>query len=328
MWADWTAQAKPRDGAWQRFLGLAAVSPLCAKDDLPEKDCAEAAARLGCASALLASPRAARTAVRIATSLVTPGKEPQRLVPSVLPLLRIGFKGSVRLTGTRGDLLALLSSLRFAQCARSMTNASQLSEARRILTASLAADFDVSPLLPELRRIAEGPAAGLRRGKALMRKLDTGIAEAKTSGSAAVLTELIEALADKLPYSDLARLVSFSGLLLGEDEQVDAKAAAARARGDLFFLDTDGEVPLESLLAGGSAAAHEAQAQLRKRTLGELEGVEELRTDVAADVLPAMAEEEEEQEEEKAEAAEVVALADDSSQSARKRFRRRQKSAA
>ncbi|CAK9055309.1 unnamed protein product [Durusdinium trenchii] len=264
--------------AWRRFLGLCVAAPLRLTQDSPDPDeTMKVVERLACTAAVLATAPAARTAVRIATASASLTSVSQShlacLVPALLPLLRIGFlKGSC--DSTRGDLLALLGGLRVLRLTRSKTP--QFSEMRQILTAALLRDFDATPLVPELRRLVEDHKGSLRRGKALLKKLKA--AEAKTS-SAAVTVELVEALAEVLQPSELARLVSFSGLPCGEDEEVDAKAAAARARGDLFFEDTAGDVPLESLLAGGSESAHQAQAQVRKRTLGELEGVEALRVD-------------------------------------------------
>eukprot|EP00913_Durusdinium_trenchii_P030321 g28405.t1 len=234
--------------AWRRFLGLCVAAPLRLTQDAPTMKVVE---RLACTAAVLATAPAARTAVRIATASASLTSVSQShlacLVPALLPLLRIGFlKGSC--DSTRGDLLALLGGLRVLRLTRSKTP--QFSEMRQILTAALLRDFDATPL---------DHKGSLRRGKALLKKLKA--AEAKTS-SAAVTVELVEALAEVLQPSELARLVSFSGLPCGEDEEVDAKAAAARARGDLFFEDTAGDVPLESLLAGGSESAHQAQAQV------------------------------------------------------------------
>ena len=128
-------------------------------------------------------------------------------------------------------------------------------------------------MLPELRRMAEAQARQLKRGKAMLKKLQR--AEAKASATAAAV-ELIE-MVKGLQSSELSRLVGFAGLPVGDDEQVDAKAAAARARGDLFFEDTSGDAPLENLLTGGSSTAEEAMLQVQKRKLGNLDGVEQLR---------------------------------------------------
>lgn len=146
-------------------------------------------------------------------------------------------------------------------------------EVRQILVTALGRDYDVSPMLPELRRMAEAQARQLKRGKAMLKKLQR--AEAKASATAAAV-ELIE-MVKGLQSSELSRLVGFAGLPVGDDEQVDAKAAAARARGDLFFEDTSGDAPLENLLSGGSSTAEEAMLQVQKRKLGNLDGVEQLR---------------------------------------------------
>eukprot|EP00435_Cladocopium_sp_Y103_P042155 s1236_g11.t1 len=105
--------------------------------------------------------------------------------------------------------------------------------------------------------------------------------EVEIRGLEAATAAIIEATAKELQHSELARLVGFSGLPIGDDEQIDAKAASARARGDLFFEDTAPDA-LESLLVGGSSAAHEAMAQVQKRKLGNLEGVENICVDDAS----------------------------------------------
>ena len=85
--------------AWRRFLGLAAAAASLL--EAPEA-CAELLGRLACTAALLAEPRAARTAVRLATAGAWQAEAP-RLAPVLAPLLRSGFlrKGA----STRGDLL-------------------------------------------------------------------------------------------------------------------------------------------------------------------------------------------------------------------------------
>lgn len=219
----------------------------------------------------------------------------------------------------------------------------QFSEARECLTAALSRRFDATPMLPELRRITEELASLPKSGRSLLKRVDVCIAERRASASAAVLLECVQSLADSLQPLHLQRLAGFSGLPVGEEEHTDVPAAAARARGDLFFEDTAGDVPLESLLAGGSAAALEAAAHAKKRTLGVLEGVEDLKgADVDEDAdeeapavdmdpeLPAFDEEAEASPEgpKSSEAASPVEDARDAVRSGSKRLRRRSKGAA
>ncbi|CAE7248552.1 unnamed protein product, partial [Symbiodinium sp. CCMP2456] len=131
------------------------------------------------------------------------------------------------------------------------------SEARESIAAALSRGFDATPMLPELRRITEDLGSLPKSSRSLLKKVDVCIAERRASASAAVLLECVQSLADSLQLLHLHRLAGFSGLPVGEEEHADVPAAAARARGDLFFEDTAGDVPLESLLAGGSAAALE-----------------------------------------------------------------------
>uniref|UniRef100_A0A7S0BBJ8 Uncharacterized protein n=1 Tax=Pyrodinium bahamense TaxID=73915 RepID=A0A7S0BBJ8_9DINO len=98
--------------------------------------------------------------------------------------------------------------------------------------------------------------------------------------SAAVVVEVVEAFAASLSPANLAALAGACGLPVGEDEEVDARAAVARARGDLFFEDVGGAVPVPTELEEerqGADAAADPTAVAEGRTLGELGGVEELR---------------------------------------------------
>eukprot|EP00438_Fugacium_kawagutii_P014395 Skav221735 [mRNA] locus=scaffold542:436715:438121:- [translate_table: standard] len=263
--------------AWKRFLGfvISAVLRLDAANGMMNE-----VQRLGCTTALLVQqPSVARAAVRIATSSEYGSRDQcVRLVPILAPLLRTGFLRGGGKTH-RGDLLALLSGLRFLQLATmSGLHSDKLAEIRKILTTAFSRDYDATPMLPELQRIAENHARLLKRGKAILRKMQNA---AKTS-STSTTVEIIEALAKELQQQELARLVGFSGLPAGDDEQIDANAAAARARGDLFFEDTSGDVPLESLLKGGSSATQDAILQVQKRKFGNLDGVEDIDVDDAS----------------------------------------------
>ena len=118
----------------------------------------------------------------------------------------------------------------------------------------------MTPLLPELRKLSESRT---RRGT--LRKLRAAFGRSSGAQAAA---EAVEALA--LPPAELQRLVSFCGLAVGEDEDVDVRALAASARGELFFEDTGPAAAEQGL-------AHTALEQVREEKLGDLEGVEELR---------------------------------------------------
>eukprot|EP00435_Cladocopium_sp_Y103_P039563 s196_g10.t1 len=181
--------------AWKRFLGLS-ISAVLRVEEPAECDSGqmdEALQRLSCTVKLLVQqPSVARAAVRIAMAggSVDDATMLKRLVPFLLPLLRSGFLRGGGATH-RGDLLALLSGLRVLQLAtRSGLASEKLSEVRTILTTALSRDYDATPLLPELTRIAEEQppflsehVRHLKRGKTLLKNLQA--AEAKTSSAAA-----------------------------------------------------------------------------------------------------------------------------------------------
>jgi len=155
----------------------------------------------------------------------------------------------------------------------------------------LAARFDTTPLVPELRRLAasvEGP-----RGKSLQRQLRAGSgAEKGRTAAAAAAAEALELLASSLEPATITRLADFAGLPRGDDEEalaVDARAAAARAMGELFFEDigaTDtGLTPkksrsskkLKQLGGASDAAVADAAAAATERAFAPIEGIEALR---------------------------------------------------
>jgi len=274
---------------WCRFSGLVAGCHMRVQE-LPsseEKEVRELARRLGSALTLLACPAAARSALRISLSLLDSVSTTILLRTAyLLPLVRVAF--GERFAPLGNDLTALLSTLRFLCIARRLdldaSSAVGLSEARNIVLESLGRDFDASPLLPELNRLAEAHATKMRSGKALKRKLSACAQGVRSpSAAASVTVELLEAIAQRLQQSDVSRLVAYSGLKVAKEEAIDTKAAAARARGDLFFEDVGGS---STGLIERSAVVAEVAAEAHKRALGSIDGVEALQDSGPAEESP------------------------------------------
>merc|ERR1719433_503000 len=122
-----------------------------------------------------------------------------------------------------------------------------LEQVRALLRAALERGVDAAPLLPELRHLAADVAGA--RGKALRKQLQAADSAGKKSrvDAAAAVMAAVEAVAASVRPAHLTRLASFCGLPVGADEDVDQRAAAAKARGDLFFEDTAGLAPDESI---------------------------------------------------------------------------------
>lgn len=242
--------------AWRHFLGFL----LAAHARLPEPDGGgvtendrECGSRLGSLAAMLTQPASARSAVRVA--LTTAGPAPKaaalhRLAPAVLPVLHSSFSfGSGLESPNRGDLVSLFYGLCFVSCcsAAGVGDACVLREARTTLLTALERHFDAVLLLPELCRIA-APLCG-PRSDGLKRRLAAGASGSKAA-VAGLAKEVLEAAVASLSASALERLAACSGLPMPEEEsRVDRKAAAAKARGELFFEDAAGAEQVDSVKA-------------------------------------------------------------------------------
>jgi len=173
-------------------------------------------------------------------------------------------------------LAALLHALRFVGLCRSAGACSEatLDGARELLRAAFEGNFDASPLLPELRRLAVH--VGGLRGKNLRRRL--AAVDSKGAASAALAAETLEAAAASAPPKCIGRIVACSGLPAGEEEQqVDQRAAKARAKGELFFEDVAGADVEDGADEEDGTVMTVAATVARKRALESLEGVEALR---------------------------------------------------
>lgn len=272
---------------WRRFMGFALGAPLrLAEPGAPGAERAAAlAAQLGGLAALAARPAGARAALRLA--LARAGAAPGggalgRLAALLPPAVDAGFRGQA-FEGealTRGDLVGLLQAIRVAKLCRTAGVGCKfaLAEVRDLLRATLEQHVGASALWPELQRLAEsiqGP-----RGKALRRRLG-GMGKERTSAAAATV-ELVEAVAASVEPESLVAVASNCGLPIGDDEDFDVRAAAARARGDLFFEDAGGNTLAAGPEGGGDADAA-AAAAVAGRVLERLDGLEGLRPKRGAD---------------------------------------------
>jgi len=268
---------------WHRFLGFLLVAPLRLKeeDHSGVGKVEDVIHQLGGLVALVASPQAARSALRLALSSV--GSAPSdmaltRFAPVVFPIVSVAF-GRGALDGValvRGDLVALLHAVRLVGVCSSMRVSPEqdLDEARGLLRLVLAGHFDAALLLPELQRLLARNAGALARSKVLQRRLAAASGGERNRVAAAVV-ETVEALGAVVTPLCISRLAESCGLRVGEDERVDQRAAAARAQGDIFFEDVAGfgdDSVVTKRRAKGAAAASAAHLH----SVGRLDGVESL----------------------------------------------------
>ncbi|CAK0909528.1 unnamed protein product [Prorocentrum cordatum] len=241
-WA-FTVDAAAREGlpAWGRLLGLLLAAPW------------RADGQLGSLVALVAGPLAARAALRV-------GLEPAAM-------------GAAKAGATTDDLLALLRTARLSGLCRAAGAADEraLEEVDGALRAALEGGLDATAVVPHLAALAPGEPIGRRLAKG---------ARSRAAAAALVLAAM-RLPAAGLPTADLARLAGLAGLPAGHGEgggRTDQRAAAARARGELFFEDVEGA----GAAAGGASdsegigpdSAAAALEAVRSGALERLEGVE------------------------------------------------------
>jgi len=252
--------------AWCRFLGflLSALARLKGvKTSLSaQKDAKDVAARLGGLIALSSEHASARAVLRHGLSAldeVLSSEVMTRLVQAVLPIMGVAFSGVSAWEDApvvRSDLVAVLHALRFVGLCRKAGAGEMraLNEASDMLRFALEKHFDATTISSKLQSM------GLNASK--RKRLANGRADA-----ARFVSETLLAASPPLSAASIADIVSSSGLPIGEGEEVhDKKAAAARARGDLFFED----------VSGGDLK--EASAQMAANVLVKLDGIEDLIT--------------------------------------------------
>eukprot|EP00929_Paragymnodinium_shiwhaense_P002579 TRINITY_DN10287_c0_g1_i1.p1 TRINITY_DN10287_c0_g1~~TRINITY_DN10287_c0_g1_i1.p1 ORF type:complete len:527 (-),score=136.20 TRINITY_DN10287_c0_g1_i1:14-1594(-) len=280
-----------------RLLGFALTAVARLPDGRKEDEEVEMAVlsgRLGGLVALTApTPAAARVAARTGLSALThPVKESvlRRLTPGLLPLVRSAFGSSClaerKEAMVRGDLVALLHALRLVALSRALQlgDAAGLTEARDLLVTALENVFDATLFCEQLKKVAVR-ATG-KAGKVVRKRLAGSRIKSK-AGAAGLVAELFEAVpATAISNNSLRKLADCSGLPVGEDEEIDQKAAAAKAKGELFFEDAEGvaedsddDADMASpKVVLGSAVASSAADAIKRQALGDLDGVEMLRS--------------------------------------------------
>mmetsp|Transcript_19059 Transcript_19059/g.44520 ORF Transcript_19059/g.44520 Transcript_19059/m.44520 type:complete len:502 (-) Transcript_19059:9-1514(-) len=222
----------------------------------------EVLARLGCLVALVGSAAARRFALRelyksICQKPPTDTVLLECIVSATLPVARSSLSQSElsTLEAEKLDLEVVLRGIGFVGvCKSAGLKNEELQETRACLQAALTSVVNPRLLLPEVRKVSkklQGPSA--RSAQRLL--LAGGPAEKSAQAAAAAIATVLEAKALavtpkgslKLP---IEALLSLSGLPQGDTEDIDEKAAIARARGDLFFED-----------AGATSAFTEAVAE-------------------------------------------------------------------
>jgi len=291
-----------RPPSMARLLGFALAAParLPERNNVDEEvEIGVLAGRIGAMLALTADgPAAARVAARTGLSSLThPVSEPvlRRLAPSLPSVVRAAFGSPCVVEQKdamlRGDLVAALHALRLVSLSRSLLqlgNAATMTEARDLLVACLEHTFDATLLQPQLSKLAVRAT-----GKAgqLVRKRLAGSRIKSKAGAAALVADVFDAVpATSISTNSLRKLADCSGLPLGEDEEMDKKAAAAKAKGDLFFEDVDGveadpdeddvpepSQPSRKMRVTPSVVATASDA-IKERALGVIDGVEALKT--------------------------------------------------
>jgi len=223
-------------------------------------DLSELATRLGSLFALFVRPAVARAALQmtLANGL---GKErgPGKLallVPTILPAIIVAFGSSIEVADSsapppsRGEFFALCLAFRLVGLWRSshLVDDQRLSEASSALRGALGRRFANtfgtlgSELKPFVAKIdgSRGKALGRRLASSLGPSCASSHGGAAAVGAADCVAEVLEMAAPSVSLTDLSRLADALGLPKGDDEIVDSKAAAAKARGELFFEDIEG----------------------------------------------------------------------------------------
>mmetsp|Transcript_25911 Transcript_25911/g.59853 ORF Transcript_25911/g.59853 Transcript_25911/m.59853 type:complete len:493 (-) Transcript_25911:8-1486(-) len=249
----------PMSRTWRRLLQLSlltwlrvstdsGIPTLLANGQQHEKR-QEAMVRLGAIIALIRATKAKRFALRELFKIVSlspPTEEDHMLesiVTSVLPIARscIGGREMPLEPVERIDAEVLLRGLGFVGvCKSAGVDSPELQELRTLLQEALHKVVDATLLLPEARRMVKtwtGPEA-----KSLRKLVAPGGAAAKNKATAAravarVAEGQVASSGGSQKAPRIEGLLSMCGLPKGELDEIDEKAAIARARGDIFFED-------------------------------------------------------------------------------------------
>lgn len=260
--------------AWRRLMGfLVAMPARLSKDSFGVKDSTlhssrEAAQHLGGIVALTAQPESARAALRIALPWLgtTPGASTLTCVLSTsLPVARVGLSGAAlgRASLKRGDIVALLLLARLLRLCRAqgVGREHEHEELQGMLRAALEHSVDIAPMVPQLRELAQQVPG--QRGRALQRQLGAPRQSLGHAGVAAAVLQVMEAVPiGSLSAASITKLAAACGLPLDEDERVDQRLEAARAKGSMFFEDVDGLAPNEADLEVAEAEITRGSASI------------------------------------------------------------------
>jgi len=242
---------------WSRFLSLALLAPLrvALAEGEREEEVIDLARRMGGLVSLVASTTSARGALRLVFSAcagtdVPSGPLLQRLGAALLPVLSAALGEGAEAPQYRSEAAAMMHLLRLVALLRSSRSSAGEAVTKGLFIAdpqeralSLAADglkaalarADLRPLLEEADEVAsEIPG---KRGRLLTKRLK---AASSREAAASAFCEALELRAADLEPSKIDHLAGLVGLPMGvadEALKIDAAAAAARARGDLFFED-------------------------------------------------------------------------------------------
>lgn len=267
---------------WHRFLGFLLVAPLRLIGN-KDSDSDDVVNQLGSLVALVASPQAARSALRLTLSAIGSGADGialTRFAPAIFLIANVGF-GRGGLDGAdlvRGDMVALLQCMRLVGlCSNANVSSTQtLDEARDLLRVALEGHFDSALMLPELQHLFDRNAGKVPRSKVLKRRL-VGAVGAGRNLVSSVVVDSVEALSSIVSALCISRLAEPCGLPIGKDERVDQRAAVARAQGDIFFEDVDGlGDDTGAVVDGADDVGAAAASAAHVHSVGRIEGVEAL----------------------------------------------------
>jgi len=240
----------PMSRTWRRLLQLSLLALLRTDTDSAsgEKKGKAVMVRLGAVVALTKVSKPKRFALRelFKTACLKPPTEDSLLesvVTTVLPIARSCISGSELQTeaAERINAEVVLRGLAFVGvCKSAGLHSEELQELRNLLQEGLDKVVDATLLLPEARRMVKkwtGPEA-----KSLRKLVAPGGAAVKNKTTAArAVARVVEGqvVAGKEPSKAprVEGLLSMCGLPKGELDEIDEKAAIAKARGDIFFED-------------------------------------------------------------------------------------------
>merc|ERR1712079_276294 len=144
-----------------------------------------------------------------------------------------------------GIALLLLARLLSVCRAQDVGREHEHEELQEMLRSALEHGVDIAPMVPQLRELAKQVPG--QRGRALQRQLGAPRQSLGNAGVAGAVLQIMEAVPiGSLSAASITKLAAACGLPLDEDERVDQRLEAARARGSMFFEDVDGLAPNEA----------------------------------------------------------------------------------